>query len=457
MLQTALLLSLLLNPNSFSAPVGSTTGDALGGQPGVAVRTPQVAQDLPAVHLERLDGGIPWPRGIAFVEDKFVVLARGRHRNAGGAAADFEDFAGTLFWVDPDIYETYEPGAAPSERILGNQRVLAAPDPEIVHLYDRTLQPLEDMLMNRPYCALAYDAVSQNLFMGAFAGVDLGEAPGFRKNATDAIYRYDLRTGRWGVVELHRDDVVPLEARTHVIPNQYYPHHDPAQNPAPHGWLNGTNSMTIVGNWLYASGKDNHTLARYDLSEIRRDPNAGPPRSEYVLGERVRARVLGEEQDLLLQGHSGLGSDGKWLYLGTRTNSVVVRFPVTPEGDLVQPVVGELIAEFEPWSDEDRRSADLWELEVDPKGRLLVANSRAGRVWRFTPDPMHPFDGNDRRTDPPTVNRPYIDLPALTGIPRARVSNMAFDAQGRLVFCATMREAHTNRAGGVFRVIELED
>lgn len=428
--------------------------DDPSAQPGVAVGTPQLPQDLPAVRLERLDAGIPWPRGIAFVDEQFIVLARGRHRSFGGPAQDFEDHAGRLYWVDPNVYDVFEPGQVPSQRVRDNQRVLADPDPEVVHVYDRATTPLEDRWMNRPYCALVFDPISRNVFICAFAGVDLGESPGFRKNATDAIYRFDLRTQRWHVVELHRDDVVPDDARTAVIPNQYYPHHDPAKNPAPHGWLNGPNSAAVAGRWLYATGKDNHTLARYDLTEIRANPEAGPPHSEFVLGQVVRARVLGVEQDVTLWGHSGLASDGRWLYLGTRTNSIVLRFPLTEDGSLIEPVVGELVAEFEPWTAESRRSADLWEMEVDPFGRLLVSNSRMGRVWRFHPDPMRPFDGNDFRSDPPTPNRPLVDLPALTGIRNARVSNMTFDAQGRLVFCATMTEDFKGSAGAVFRVIE---
>ena len=40
----------------------------------------------------------------------------------------------------------------------------------------------------------------------------MSEKPNFRKNATDALYRFDLRTNRWGVIEMHDPDVVPAKA-----------------------------------------------------------------------------------------------------------------------------------------------------------------------------------------------------------------------------------------------------
>ncbi|MBL8860469.1 MAG: hypothetical protein JNK02_00510 [Planctomycetes bacterium] len=425
-----------------------------GHQPGAAVTTPQRTQSLPKVRLERLNAGIPWPRGIAQVDDKLVVVTRGRHRNYGGPARSYEDFAGHLYLVDPDVFEPYEAGKVPGQAILENQVVLATPDESVVHVYDRSKEPVEDALMNRPYCTLVYDPPSRNVIFCAFSGVDLGTAPFFRKNATDALYRYDLRSRRWGIVELHRDDVVPAEARTEVISNEYYPHHDPRKNPPPHGFLNGPNSCTVAGQWLYAVGKDNHTLARYDLTEIRKDPQAGAPRAEFVLGDRARVRVKGVEQEVELLGHSALAANDEWLYLGTRTNSVVVRFPIDAQGNLVKPVVGELIAEFEPWTSESKRSADIWDMTLDSAGNLYVSCARAGRVWKIEPDPAHPFDGDDHRKDPPTPNKPYLDGPLLTGAKNARISNLTFDSEGRLVFCATFTESHTDRAGGVFRVIE---
>lgn len=433
---------------------GSSPETTVAPQPGIAARTPQAPQALPKVSLERLDAGIPWPRGLAFVDDKIVVVARGRHRNYGGPAQDYEDYGGRLYVVDPSISEPYTAGQVPSERILSNNQVLADADPQVVHAYDRTKQPLEDTLMNRPYCTLKYDPVSRNVVFCAYSGVDMGEKPNFRKNATDALYRFDMRTKTWGVVEMHRDDVVPAHARGPVISNEYYPHHDPEKNAAPHGLLNGPNGCAVVGRWLYAVGKDNHTLARYDMQPIRKDPSAGPPPAEKVMGEETNVRIDGKVQSIRTLGHSAVAAHDGWLYVGYRSSNIVLRFPIDAEGTLKQPVVGELIAEFEPFDPVAGRSADIWDLELNKKGELFVSCARNGRVWKIQPDPARPFDGNDFRKDAPTPNQPYLDIQKITGVKGARIANIAFDDQDRMVFCATFKEAHTERAGGIFRVVE---
>ena len=450
------LLSTLALGVQSNYPTGTHAESTAAFQPGIAARTPQPPQEHPKLTLERINAGIPWPRGIAFVDGKIVVVARGRHRNFGGPAQDFEDHAGQLYLVDPSISEPYSAGAVPSERILANQEVLAEPDPKVVHLFDRSRAPLENPLMNRPYCTLKYDPLSRNVVFCAYSGVDMTEKPHFRKNATDAIYRFDLRTKQWGIVELHRDDVVPAAARGAVISNEYCPHHDPKKSPAPHGFLNGPNGCAVVGRWLYAVGKDNHTLARYDLAPVREDPAAKAPPAELVLGERIQVRMDGQVQTISMLGHSAVCADSQWLYLGSRSSSIVLRFPIDAEGALVTPIVGELLAEFEPFDPATERSADIWDMEVDREGLLYVSCAREGRVWRFEPDPARPFDGNDFRKESPTPNKPYLDMPRLTGVKGARISNMAFDEQNRMVFCATFKESHTDRAGGIFRVIEQE-
>jgi hypothetical protein len=333
---------------------------------------------------------------------------------------------------------------------------MAEPDPAIVQLYERSKAPLDNWLMNRPFCTMVYDAPSQNLVFCAYSGVDLpaNGGPTFRKNATDALFRYDLRTRAWGVVEQHRADVVPQAEQGQWISNEYYPHHDPAQNAPPHGLLNGPNGCCVAGRWLYAVGKDNHTLARYDLAPIRQDPASGPPPAEAVIGEFVDVRIDGRVQTIPVQGHSAVTAHGGWLYLGSRTSSLVLRFPITPDGDLVRPIVGELVAEFEPYSAETKRSADLWDMVVNERGELFVSVSREGRVWRFQPDPRVPFDGNDKRKDGPTPNRPWIDIRALTGNPKASISNMIVAPDGSLYFCMTMPEPGRELAGIVMRASE---
>jgi hypothetical protein len=423
-------------------------------QPGIAVATPQKAQALPPLELERVSSLVPWPRGIAWVDDKLIVVARGRHRNYGGPAPEILDQEATLFEIDPFVREPYVKGEAASAVTIANGRVLAEPDPAVIHLYDRSRPTIENEEMNRPFCTLVYDAPSRNVIFCAYSGVDLSGkdgGPTFRKNATDALFRYDLRTKRWGVVEKHDPAVVPKDELKAFIANQYYPHHDVATNAPPHGWLNGPNGCAVVGRYVYAVGKDNHTLARYDLEPVRRDPNAGAPPSEFVVGEEIDIRVGGEIVRYRLKGHSAVTSDAKHLYLAFRTANVVVRFPIDSEGAVVKPIVGELIAEFEPYTEATGRGADVWDMVTNAQGELFVSASREGRIWRFTPDPAVPFDGNDKRQDPVTPNKPWIDIRAATGNPKATISNLTFGPDGDMYFCMTMPEADRPHAGVIMR------
>lgn len=441
--------------DSATAPPATTVYQSEAGvQPGIAAKTPQRKQSLPPVSLERVASMLPHPRGIVWVDGKLVVVARGRHRNYGGPAQDVMDHEATLYEIDPAVREPFEPGKPGTDATISNMRVLAEPDPSVVHVFDRSRPPRDNWLMSRPFCTLAYDAASKNLVFCGYSGVDLAGAEGtptFRKNATDALYRYDLRSKKWGIVEMHRHDAVPREKQTAVISNEYYPHHDPATNPPPHGLLNGPNGCCVAGKYLYAVGKDNHTLARYDLEPLRRDPSAGPPPGEAVLGQDVDIRIGGETKRIELSGHSAVAAHGGWLYLGTRTSSVIVRFPIRPDGELVKPIVGELVAEMEPYSKESKRSADLWDMVLNDRGELFVSCSRDGVVWRFTPDPKTPFDGHPKRKDSPSPNKPWIDIRKLTGNDKASVSNMTFGPDGSLYFCMAMPEAGRTVPGIVMR------
>lgn len=386
------------------------------------------AQD---VRLERVSSGVPWPRGIAVVEgdggERIVVLARGRHRRSGGVDRALDDRAGTLFEVDPAVAEVVVAGAAPGEAVAANARALAGPPP--FNPWDRTTPPLDDVRMDRPYCTLAWDAASRNFIVCAFSGVDAPDGA-FRKNATDALLRYDLRTSRWYVVEQHRPEVVPAGALSDVVPNDFYPHHDAATNAAPHGWLNGPDNCAVVGELLYAVAKDNSVLAQYDLAGIRRDPDAPPPASRVVLRDRVTLDGVSTH----VEGHSALAARDGWLYVGFRTTSQVIRLRLDARGDLVRPHVAELVARFAPGD-------DLIDLAFDPAGALHVVTSRTGRVWRVgPPDPARPFE--------PGAKPPLVDLRALTGDPEARCGNITFDRRGRLYVCGGSYEGR----GAIFRV-----
>ncbi|MCO5166349.1 MAG: hypothetical protein M9894_08295 [Planctomycetes bacterium] len=408
----------------------------------VALAAPAAADDG-RLRLERVTTAVPWPRGLAFLDDgRLVVLARGRHRRAGGPDPRIADRAGSLFLVDPEVAE---PARGPAgDAVAKNARLLAAPTAPPFRLWDPATPPGDDALMDRPYCTLAWDPASRNLFVCAFSGVD-GADGAFRKNATDALFRHDLRTGRWAVVEQHRPDVVPLAALGPDVSSEHYPHHDPARSPPPHGWLNGPDGCAVAGEFLYAVAKDNSVLAQYDLAALRRDPDAPPPPSRVVLGDEV---VLRDGSRLRVEGHSALAVGEGWLYVGFRTTSQVIRLPLDGRGDLVRPVVGELIARFAPWDPAARRSDDLMDLALAPDGALFVATARTGRVWRVVPDPARPFEARGAA--------PWLDLRALTGDPAARVGNIAFDARGRLYVCSGSYAGGDGTAGVVYRVTEVE-
>lgn len=415
---------------------------------------PRVAQDPPSprgnpipVRLERISTAVPWPRGLVFVDGELVVLARGRHRRAGGVDHSIDDSTGTLFRVDTRISEPVVPGELASAAVRDNATVLVRPDPRQFRLPDRSLSPGDDYGMDRPYCTLAFDPGSRNLFVCGFSGVDLPGAT-FRKNATDSILRYDLRVERWFTVEKHDPTVVPQDTQGYVVSNEYYPHHDPLTNLPPHGWVNGPDGCTVVGDYLYAAAKDNHLLVQYDLANIRKRPYAAAPESRIALGPNVRLRHPGGERQVELLGPSAAAVRDGFLYVGYRTSSVVVRLAIDARGDLIRPAVAELIAVFEPWSAENRRSANLIDLAFDSTGALYASCARQGRIWKVgIPDPDQPFYGDDQ-SERATSAEPYLDLRQLTG-KKTSCGNLAFDASDRLYLCSGNYDTDSRLLAGV--------
>jgi hypothetical protein len=403
-----------------------------------------------AVIVERVTAGVPWPRGLAFVDGTLVVLARGRHRNAGGIDPAVPDRCGTLLAVDPRIAEPVIAGEPASERCRENAVVFAEPDASVFQLYDRDTPLIDNVAIDRPYCTLVYDARSRNLFVCGFSGVDMPGAL-FRKNAADSIHRFDLRTNRWYPVELHAHAVVPAAALSQVVPNQYYPHHDPQDHAPPHGWLNGPDACGVAGDFLYAAGKDNHVVAQYELTEIRARPDAAPPRSRPALGPRVKIRLPDRtEKTIEALGPSALAAHGGHLYVGYRTSSIVLRFAIDDRGDLVAPAIGELVAVFEPWDPEGKRSADLIDIAFNSKGELFVSCAKRARIWNTgVPDPTAPFLGDDR-SGRSTTAPPWIDAAELTGS-KAGVGNLLFDDRDRLYFCVGNYDHGKTLAGAVYR------
>lgn len=404
----------------------------------------------PARLLERVSTGVPWPRGLAWVDGELVVLARGRHRNAGGVDPRIPDRTGTLFTVDPAVHEPVVPGRLASAPVMNNARLLARPDPDVFHLPDTSVAPIDDHGMDRPYCTLIWDEASRSFFVCGFSGVDL---PGrrFRKNATDSIHRFDLRTARWYPVELH--DPTGVSDGGWVVSNAAYPHHDPARHGAPHGWLNGPDGGCVAGDFLYCVGKDNHLVVQYDLAGVRADPQTRWPESRPVLGPHLCVSHPGGTETMELLGPSAAVARDGWLYLGYRTSSVVVRLPLEPDGDLVAGAPAELIAVFEPWDADTGRSANLIDLAFNSKGELFVSCAKEGRIWNVgVPDPAHPFLGNDR-LERPTTAEPYVDLAQWTG-KKTGCGNILFDPEDRLYICSgNYDSAETELAGVIYRAL----
>lgn len=376
------------------------------------------AADQPAaeVALQRVTTGVPWARGLTMIDGDLIALSRGRHRGEGGPGQDLDDSAGTVWKIDVSVSEPVVPGRLAGDAVRRNAAAWIKPTTPPFFPYDRMGAPKDDILMTRPYCALTYDATSQNLFVCAYSGAEL--ASGFRKHATDAVYRYDLRNQSWHIVEQHDHTGVPRDQLKAVIGNNYYPHHDPATNHPPHGWLNGPNGCIVVGDFLYVPAKDNHLVVQYDLRAIRDNPDAPPPPSRPVMGAQVMLSHPGGQKLIDVLGPSGVESDGNYLYVAYRTSSVVIRVRLAENGDVIHPDNGpaaaELIAAFEPFDRQTRRSGNLYDIALSAQGELFVSMGTEGRVWRFRPDPAKPFYGNDQ-TDRPTSTPPFLDLSKLVG------------------------------------------
>lgn len=402
----------------------------------------------PTLNLERISTAVPFPRGLALVDGELYALARGRVRGAGGVTRAVNDRAGTLFRINTNIAEPLTPGVAPGDPpppIRTNATVVAEPSAPPFYLWNRDATPPEsDRLTDRPYCTLRFDPASKNLFICAFSGIDMPRRPhrrSFSKNLTDAILRYDLRTHTWHEVERH----------DHMAGGTY-PHHDTRYFPPPHGFLNGPDNLAIVGHWLYAVAKDNNTLARYDLQPIRKAPNAPAPPATVALRRTIQIRnpdSANRTRTLQLFGHSMLAVRDQWLYLGYRTSSVIIRLPLANDGTLAQPVVGELLARFDPYDPQTGKSANITDMRFDSHGRLYVVSAKPSRIYRFTPDPKRVFDARNGHATP------WADLAALTANPHMKSENLLIDAHDRVY--VTSGDGYTYQAGAagtIYRITE---
>jgi len=357
--------------------------------------------------LQRVTTVVPYPRGLQVIDGELYVLARGRVRGAGGVSAEVNDQAGTLYIVNPNVTEpaaTEQPGDA----VRNNGRVFALPTDPPFKLWRRDADPPEsDRDTDRPYCTLRWHEPTKSFYLCAFSGIDMPRRPGkpsFSKNLTDAMLRYDTRINAWREVDRHDPKA-----------GWQYPHHDPAKNNPPHGWLRGANNCLPLGRWLYGVGKDNSVLIRYDLKPLETNPEAPAPESQLVLDEKI---TLTTGETVKLFGHSALAYHDRWLYIATRTSSVIFRIPMNEDMTPVTPIRAEIVAYFDPWDREANTSADLTDMDIDEQGRLYVISAKPSRVFRFTPDPAHPFDG--RKGKSPA----WADLAGMTDNPKMKSENV---------------------------------
>ena len=383
----------------------------------------------------RVSTAVPFPRGLAMHEGKLYALARGRVRESGGVDANIDDKAGTIFHVNPDIAQPITQTEI-GDPVRNNGVPIAIPTTPPFKLFDRTKAvATSDRETDRPYCGLRYDPRTQNFYVCAFSGIDKPEGNGstFSKNLTDAVYRYDTRSQKWAIVEQHNIEKGGL-----------YPHQDPAGNAPPHGWLNGPDNCLVVGKWLYVVSKDNSMLIRYDLSEIATNPAAPAPASHWVLDHKILIKDAGLQE---LWGHSMLAERGGYLYVGYRTSSVIARFPLDADGTPKQPIVGEIVARFDPHDARTRKSANLTDMVFGPEGDLYVISAQPSRVFRFTPDPAQPFDGRTGATPA------WAELARLTGNSKMKSENVFVDAQGRVfVTSGDAYDFQYGAGGAIYRI-----
>jgi len=400
--------------------------------------------------IERITAAVPWPRGVRYVGGKLYVLGRGVHRSAGGPQADIDDKAGYLFEIDPKVSEPARPDTPVGDAVRNNAKVLAGPTEPPFHIWNREMPPTRDTLCMRPYCMLVYDAPSRNLIICGYSGHDQPKPVKFRKNATDSILRYDLRSGKWYAVDVHDPDVVPASDLKKSVDPKYYPHHDMATNPPPHGLINGPCGAAVAGEYLYVGAKDNTALVQYDLSSVRKNPDAPPPPGRFIFHRAskkddaaVFVRVKGHGM-MYVEGNSAVEAHDGWLYVAFRTTSQILRFPLNDDGSLKEPLVGEYIAQFNRYTPGKGGSANIYDMTFDKEGRLYVSTGYDGAIYGFKPDPKNVYHSKKGYT-------PYVDLEKLVGA--KKTVNICFDDDDNLYITSGQKVLpDTKIRGVVYRV-----
>ncbi|MEM7039040.1 MAG: hypothetical protein AAF570_18820 [Bacteroidota bacterium] len=360
------------------------------------------------IKMEKL-ASVPWPRGLCFANGKLLALGRGRPRGAGGPHPSIDDRAGTIFEI---------------ETSTGNIREFISPTDPPFHFWNRKLPNYDDIETDRPYAGLAWDANTQNLFICGFSGIDKpsGAATAFRKNATDAVLRYDFRVGKWFEVERHDGSVVPELIRRSItlnIPNYHYPSSTGA---LPQGWLNGPNGLTVHGSTLFVAGIANHSLVAYDLSPLIKDPAQGYLQGKVLRKDTRRVTLDAGVRDAF-DAPSAIAIRDTYVYVSLRTPNLVLRFPLS--GDYS---TARVIAQFPS-------GVGLIDMKFGKAGDLYVSSKRK-RIWKVgKPDPDHPFQGD--------ASNVYAELPG-------NCANIALGKEDRLYVCCNVD------GGAIYRQIKQE-
>lgn len=407
--------------------------------PRAAHKPPEITwKQVTPERVVRISTAVPFPRGLHLVDGKLYVLARGKGREVGGADPKIDDRAGHIFIVDPAISDsprTY----TPSPEVARNGTIFAEPTSPPFRLFNRNVAAAtDDMKTDRPYCTLRYDQSTKNFYICAYSGIDGqegGKGPSFSKNVTDAVLRYDTRSNKWYEVERHKRDG-----------GGNYPHQDPTAGKPPHGWLNGPDNCLVVKTWLYCVAKENNALVRYDLKHIEASADAGPPPSFYEFGKDIEVAGIGEREYF---GHSALAADGKYLYIGYRTSSVILRVRIDELGIVIKPTVGELLAVFDPWDPATKKSANITDIGLGPDGDLYVLSAKPTKIYRFHPSPGFVFDG---RTG---ASEPWADVAGLTGQKEMKSENILVTDLGAVYVASGNAYAyHGEGSGGVIYRVE---
>jgi hypothetical protein len=152
-----------------------------------------------------------------------------------------------------------------------------------------------------------------------------------------------------------------------------------------------------------------------------------------------------------------LAADAKYLYLGFRTSSVIIRLPLDTLGkeryNPKHPPEAQLIARFDPYDPDTGATADLTDMTFAPpslNNDLLVISAKPARLFRFHPDPNHVFDA---RSAPPDASQQpslsYANLSDLTNNPKMKAEAILAAPDGSIYITSADRAPNTSLDKGL--------